>query len=99
MPKIESSDSVLILNNFGADSDSTNINVTPDSMSTHALKIDTGDGVDWFSVSPTGETGDYVLTVYLLEYPIDSKSASVKISDNHKNADDLYIDVQYFSFE
>ena len=93
---IVAADGTLQLNDVGADTDSTSVDVTPDTMSTTSVKVDTGDGTDWFKISSgSTATGDFTLEVTLLSYPTVNKTAKVTISDDAGEAADEDVTVQY----
>lgn len=86
----------LAIDNQSNSSDSININVTPDTMRTTSIKVDTGDGTTWFTITLGGTgIGDFTLEVELTGTPPTSnKSAQVRIDDNASGIHEL-VSVNY----
>jgi len=96
---IESSNN-LYLNNQGGDSDSSSINVTPDSMTTTCTRVDTGDGTSWYKMTTgIGHTGDFTLTVINFgTLPTENLFSRIDISDDASNAVTKSVSVSYSYF-
>ena len=88
---------ILYLDNQGTNSDSTSVNVTPNTMSTHSAKVDTGDGTNWFKINAgSTATGDFTLTVGNFGLlPTENKNAEVDISDDGSHADTVSVIISY----
>ena len=81
----------LDIDNFKNQVDSLNIDVTPYSMDTTSIKINTGDGTGWFNITSTpAQNGDFNLTIELAGTPaVVNKSAQIKIEDDDSTIEEV----------
>ena len=76
--------------------DSSSINVTPDTMDTSSTKKDTGDGTTWFAITAGGTAnGDFTLSIEVSGIPPrENKAAQVRVMDDDSGLEEL-ISVTY----
>ena len=94
-PSIESNKYSLNLSGL-SDEDSAEIDVTPDSMDTTTVQVDTGDGTGWFKFKHTfssTNTGDFNLPIISFGSCDRFKQAEIVISDDDSIAGDCVITV------